>query len=104
MVIANNWKQINKSRFWDFAGISLINMSIGISISIAKSNNFVFGNSSANFTIARTANELSKNLEKLEELNDKIPQKDREKKELVFEILNELKISKENLMNESREN
>ena len=45
MVITNIWTQVNKSKFWDFVGVSLLNISIGISISIAKSDSFIFNES-----------------------------------------------------------
>lgn len=97
MVEIAKWGKINQSKFWDFVGLSLFNLSIGISVGIARADNFILMNNSGQLAVAKAAIELSSEAERLQKITNSIkPKKPREKKSLE-QINSSIVDSKENI-------
>jgi hypothetical protein len=83
MVELTKWGRINQSKFWDFVGLSLFNLSIGISVGIARADNFILSNNSGQLAVAKAAILLNSKAEELENITNSIkPDKEREKQNL----------------------
>lgn len=67
MVIQRYFRQINGSLFWNFAGLSLLVMSTGMSIAIARSDN-------NSLTLTKTAYELKTQSNELEKITQDVQQ------------------------------
>ena len=80
-------------------GISLINISFGLAIAIAKTDSLSLGHKSNTLTLTKKAVQLNSEAEKLEELATEIKQKTRSKKsrDEADKITSELKATRQQI-------
>lgn len=97
MVEITKWGKINQSRFWDFVGLSLFNLSIGISVGIAKADNFILSNNAGQLAVARAVIELSSEAEELQKITNSVKSKKFVEKQNLEQINSDITETKENL-------
>ena len=97
MVEIAKWGKINQSKFWDFAGLSLFNLSIGISIGIARADNFILSSNSGQLAVAKAAIQLNSNAEELKKVANKINPKGTSQKKDLNEISSDISDTQKNL-------
>lgn len=97
MVGIQKWGRINQSKFWDFVGLSLFNVSIGISVNISQANSLFFGNSEGQIKVVKVAVELASEASQLEEVANGINPKNPRQKQAIREINADISQSKDTL-------
>lgn len=75
MVIDNIYKKLIHSSLPTFIGLSLFNISIGLSVAIAKTDTLSVGYKTNSLTLAKKAVELRNEAEKIERLATEISKK-----------------------------
>ena len=95
MVEIAKWGKINQSKFWDFVGLSLFNISIGISVNISQASSFSLGNSEGQIKVVKAAVELVSEASQLEEVANSINPKNPRQKQAVREINADISQSKD---------
>ena len=78
MVIQRYYTKNKGEHFWIALGISLINISIGLSIAIARTDSLSFGHKGNSLTLTKKAIKLNNEVQKLEELAIEIEKKSRD--------------------------
>lgn len=91
------YKSNVSSKIHVFFGIALINVSVGLSVALAKSATLKIENNDTRLAIMRTAIELNNNADKLSELSNKITPNNQVNIKVLDEISKDITKSQEEL-------
>ena len=76
-------KQAKTNHFWNFAGLSLWTVSVGLSIAIIRTDNLNFGSNEANLSLAKKAYKINNKVAEVENKLTEIVERQRESSEKV---------------------